>query len=107
MKFALAALLPGALAAPASVAPRETLEAVTDRYLFSIPLPSFLQFRANKDPESLDWSSDGCSSSPDNPFGFPFQPACERHDFGYRNYKAQSRFDSNNRSRIDGNFKTE
>src|SRR5690606_21183730 len=36
----------------------------------------------------FDWSTDYCSSSPDNPFGFPFSTSCARHDFGYRNYKA-------------------
>ncbi|WP_420717961.1 phospholipase [Streptomyces sp. H34-S4] len=36
----------------------------------------------------FDWSTDYCTTSPDNPFGFPFRTACARHDFGYRNYKA-------------------
>ncbi|MEU1126703.1 phospholipase [Streptomyces sp. NPDC005899] len=51
----------------------------------------------------FDWSTDYCSTSPDNPFGFPFQTACARHDFGYRNYKAASTF-SANKSRIDSAF---
>jgi hypothetical protein len=48
----------------------------------------------------FDWSTDYCSSSPDNPFGFPFQTSCARHDFGYRNYKAAGQFDAN-KARID------
>ncbi|MFJ4922125.1 phospholipase [Streptomyces sp. NPDC088725] len=48
----------------------------------------------------FDWSTDYCSSSPDNPFGFPFQTACARHDFGYRNYKAEGTFDAN-KARLD------
>lgn len=48
----------------------------------------------------FDWSTDYCSSSPDNPFGFPFQTACARHDFGYRNYKAAGTFPAN-KARID------
>ncbi|WP_369167034.1 phospholipase [Streptomyces sp. R28] len=48
----------------------------------------------------FDWSTDYCSSSPDNPFGFPFSTSCARHDFGYRNYKAQGTF-SANKSRLD------
>lgn len=48
----------------------------------------------------FDWSTDYCSTSPDNPFGFPFQTACARHDFGYRNYKAAGTF-SANKARID------
>ncbi|MEW2085259.1 phospholipase [Streptomyces sp. NPDC005283] len=51
----------------------------------------------------FDWSTDYCSSSPDNPFGFPFQTACARHDFGYRNYKAAGTF-SANKARVDSAF---
>ena len=32
-------------------------------------------------------------------------PSCQRHDFGYRNYKKQSRFTAANKARIDSNFK--
>ncbi|AZQ39162.1 hypothetical protein EJ357_41735 [Streptomyces cyaneochromogenes] len=62
--------------------------------------------RANQSAWSayaFDWSTDYCSSSPDNPFGFPFQMSCARHDFGYRNYKALGTF-SANKSRIDSAF---
>jgi hypothetical protein len=52
---------------------------------------------------SFDWSTDYCSSSPDNPLGFDFRRPCQRHDFGYRNYKAMSQF-SANKSRIDSSF---
>lgn len=52
---------------------------------------------------NFDWSTDVCSSSPDNPFGFPFENGCIRHDFGYRNYKAQGTFEAN-KSRIDSAF---
>lgn len=48
----------------------------------------------------FDWSTDYCSTSPDNPFGFPFKISCARHDFGYRNYKAAGTF-SANKSRLD------
>ncbi|MEC4015519.1 phospholipase [Streptomyces sp. H27-D2] len=51
----------------------------------------------------FDWSTDYCSTSPDNPFGFPFQTSCARHDFGYRNYKAQGAFDAN-KARLDSAF---
>lgn len=51
----------------------------------------------------FDWSTDYCSSSPDNPFGFPFSTSCARHDFGYRNYKAMGSF-SAHKSRIDSAF---
>lgn len=52
---------------------------------------------------AFDWSTDYCSSSPDNPFGFPFSTSCARHDFGYRNYKAAGAF-SANKSRLDSAF---
>jgi len=51
----------------------------------------------------FDWSTDHCSSSPDNPFGFPFQNSCVRHDFGYRNYKAIGAFAAN-KARVDSAF---
>lgn len=43
----------------------------------------------------FDWSTDYCSSSPDNPLGFDFALSCARHDFGYRNYKAVGQFPAN------------
>ncbi|MER6474377.1 phospholipase [Streptomyces collinus] len=49
---------------------------------------------------AFDWSTDYCSSSPDNPLGFPFKMSCARHDFGYRNYKAAGAF-SANKARLD------
>jgi hypothetical protein len=52
---------------------------------------------------AFNWSTDYCSSSPDNPFGFPFEKSCQRHDFGYRNYKEMGTF-SANKSRIDSAF---
>lgn len=52
---------------------------------------------------NFDWSTDYCSSSPDNPLGFSFALSCYRHDFGYRNYKAMGQF-SANKSRLDNAF---
>jgi hypothetical protein len=52
---------------------------------------------------AFDWSTDYCSSSPDNPLGFDFRLSCHRHDFGYRNYKAMSLFPSN-KARVDSAF---
>ncbi|MDG4825306.1 phospholipase [Asanoa sp. WMMD1127] len=62
--------------------------------------------RVNRGPwqaYNFDWSTDYCSTSPDNPFGFTFELSCYRHDFGYRNYKAMGRF-SANKSRLDSAF---
>ncbi|MER5931189.1 phospholipase [Streptomyces sp. NPDC002054] len=52
---------------------------------------------------AFDWTTDHCSSSPDNPFGFPFQTACARHDFGYRNYRRAGAYEAN-KPRIDEAF---
>jgi phospholipase A2-like protein len=82
--------------------------AVTDNYLFSKTLAQFSALKAQRpNADQLDWSDDGCSWSPDNPFGFKFLPACHRHDFGYRNYKKQGRFNETSRLRIDNNFKSD
>ncbi|MFU8875532.1 phospholipase [Micromonospora sp. SL4-19] len=52
---------------------------------------------------AFDWSTDYCSSSPDNPLGFNFSLSCHRHDFGYRNHKAMGIFPAN-KSRLDSAF---
>ncbi|MFI5832185.1 phospholipase [Micromonospora sp. NPDC051300] len=62
--------------------------------------------RLNRTPwveYGFDWSTDYCSSSPDNPLGFSFNLSCYRHDFGYRNHKAMGIF-SANKSRLDSAF---
>jgi hypothetical protein len=51
----------------------------------------------------FDWSTDYCSSSPDNPLGFEFALSCWHHDFGYRNYKDIGQF-SANKARVDNTF---
>ncbi|WFE36990.1 phospholipase [Micromonospora sp. WMMD998] len=62
--------------------------------------------RLNRTPWTeygFDWSTDYCSSSPDNPLGFAFGLSCYRHDFGYRNHKAMGIFPAN-KSRLDSAF---
>ena len=82
------------------------LQAKTDQYLFSDSMSTFQQERAAQPyANQIDWSSDGCSWAPDKPEGFNFLPSCQRHDFGYRNYKRQGRFTEDNRGQIDINFK--
>jgi hypothetical protein len=51
----------------------------------------------------FDWSTDYCSSSPDQPLGFDFRMPCARHDFGYRNYKMLEQFPSN-KDHVDSAF---
>jgi hypothetical protein len=98
-------VLAGSATASAALDPAQ-LRQVTDQYLYTTSLNGFQTVRSQQPYASqLDWSSDGCSSSPDNPFGFNFVKACHRHDFGYRNYKRQSRFTESTRLTIDNNFK--
>ncbi|MDP9847054.1 phospholipase [Streptosporangium lutulentum] len=52
---------------------------------------------------AFDWSTDLCSTSPDQPLGFDFRMPCRRHDFGYRNYKVVGQFPAN-KPRIDDAF---
>lgn len=51
----------------------------------------------------FDWSTNYCTASPDNPLGFNFRLPCQRHDFGYRNYRALGAF-SANKARVDNAF---
>lgn len=52
---------------------------------------------------NLDWNSDLCSSSPDQPSGFDFRMPCRRHDFGYRNFEDLGLF-GRYKSRVDDSF---
>jgi hypothetical protein len=60
-----------AVSAPAALVSRQaSLEQVTDSYMFDISIDEFITNRNTKNPPELDWSSNGCTASPDNPFGF-------------------------------------
>lgn len=80
---------------------------ITDHYLFHTSLKDFIKKRNKRDPPELDWTSDDCTHAPDNPMGFKFEPACQHHDFGIRNYKVQNRFNKKTKKTIDKNFKSE
>ncbi|HEX6356896.1 phospholipase [Actinophytocola sp.] len=84
------------------------LRQVTDQYVFSTGLNPFQTIRTQRPyADQLNWTSDGCSNSPDNPFGFNFVKACYRHDFSYRNYKKQSRFTETTRLSLDKKFRSD
>lgn len=51
---------------------RDDVETITDEYLFDITLDQFIAYRDAEDPDTVDWTSDGCTDSPDNPLGFNF-----------------------------------
>ena len=84
---------------------RADLQAETDRLLFTATMAEFQAARSAKSPSELDWDSNGCTASPDEPLGYDFQPSCQRHDFGYHNYKDQDRFSDSSKDKIDSNFK--
>ena len=64
---------------------------------------------------TLNWSTDYCSSSPDNPLGFDFALSCYRHDFGYRNLRLLERrygrgalyWNHANRRTVDQRFRSD
>jgi len=77
----------------------------TDRYTRA-PLEEFLAYRDSPDRDPrLDFTTDGCSAPVIGSTGisFDFTKACLRHDFGYRNYKSQGRFDAE-KARVDRQF---
>ena len=96
-----------AFATPASAAPADKPQVLSSWTQTSASsYQSWVSARANQGNWSaygFNWSTDYCSSSPDNPFGFPFQTSCARHDFGYRNYKEAGTF-SANKERLDNAF---
>ncbi|MFG3284821.1 phospholipase [Streptomyces sp. NPDC048111] len=102
---ATAALAIAALAtAPAQAAPADKAQVLASFTQTSASSSNAFQAaRANQAKWAaygFDWSTDYCSKSPDNPFGFPFKSSCARHDFGYRNYKAAGQFPAN-KARVD------
>lgn len=122
MKFSLASALAilavGASALPATsetpaMVARAELESrattctksATDKLIFNVSMKSFQKARKAKNPSKCNWHSDNCSWSPDRPDGYNFIPACQRHDFGYRNTKAQKRFTKAMKKKVDDNFK--
>ncbi|KPI43731.1 uncharacterized protein AB675_6170 [Cyphellophora attinorum] len=94
----------------AAIEPRETDTEATDRLLFDTPMSTFLDAKRLLNPSTLDWTDNGCGAKADDvitdhPDGFDFLPACQRHDFGYRNYKKQGRCDDSDKAKIDQNFR--
>ncbi|MFF0720382.1 phospholipase [Micromonospora sp. NPDC003816] len=104
---ALAATLAVASPAAAAVTPAQKLSVLSSWTQTSASsYNAWNSARQNRTPwagYNFDWSTDFCSSSPDNPLGFRFSLSCHRHDFGYRNYKAVGQF-SANKSRLDSAF---
>ncbi|MFC7302830.1 phospholipase [Streptomyces monticola] len=96
-----------AFTSPAAAAPADKPQVLASwTQTSSSSYNTFISARNNQGAWSaygFDWSTDYCSSSPDNPLGFKFNLSCARHDFGYRNYKAMGTFDAN-KARLDSAF---
>jgi hypothetical protein len=52
---------------------------------------------------NLDWQTNFCTLSPDQPAGYDFRTPCRRHDFGYGNFTRLNVF-SQYKSRADNSF---
>ena len=72
---------------------------------FDLDITTFTRqrFSLRRQYPTLDWTTDGCSAPIVGSEGrsFNFRSACNRHDFGYRNFKALGLFDTSNRTLID------
>ncbi|KAG5915187.1 hypothetical protein E4U42_000108 [Claviceps africana] len=75
-----------------------------DRLMWDYTLKDFISRRNLQIPKWVDWTSDGCTHAPDNPFGFNYVIACYRHDFAYQNYRHEERFTRENKESIDLRF---
>ncbi len=87
--------------------PGVDVTAETDKWLFSTPMATFLAAMNSKNPPYLFWpspSADACTLAPDHPWNFDFKRSCQRHDFGYKNYRDQKRFCAAGRNKIDDQF---
>ncbi len=72
---------------------------------FDLDITAFARQRLSlrRQYPALDWTTDGCSAPIVGSEGrsFNFRTACDRHDFGYRNFKALGLFDTSTRTLID------
>lgn len=77
---------------------------LVDRYAAG-DLRDFLDYKRSGGDARLDFTDDGCSAPVvgSTGFSFDFTEACERHDFGYRNYKSLGLFDEE-KGRVDRQF---
>jgi hypothetical protein len=102
--LALVALATPALAVGSTA---DTLRRQADAWS-SGPLVAFQHVKAAA-PAPFDWSDDGCSVVPDRPLGYDFHAACQRHDFGYRNFGQGLMLDPSpaRRASVDRRFRSD
>ena len=93
--------------------------AVVEWMTFGVDIGTFVSTRAAPFPGPYDWSSDGCSTPlpvglGDTGRSYNFRAACQRHDFGYRNFRLLDAagahgqwWNETTRRRIDDQFLTD
>ncbi len=93
-----------------------TTETIT-YLLLHAPMSEFLTARENKDPPNLDWSDSDTGEDKDgyscNQLSgkiaklslYDFQPSCQRHKFGLRNYRPDGRWTFMERRTVDDNLR--
>ncbi|KAG8809783.1 hypothetical protein FRC17_003256, partial [Serendipita sp. 399] len=88
---------------------RIDIVAKTDEILYKYTIDQFLTAKAQRNPPELVWDKiDGCSGllTPNGvPSLYNFRPSCERHDFGFANYRKQNRLCRGSRNALDQQFK--
>ena len=117
--LAASALPTSALPASGLSAPAAADPAVVEWLMFGVDIDTFTWTRAAPMPGPYDWSSDGCSTPlpvglGDTGRSYNFRAACQRHDFGYRNYRLLDAagphgqwWNETTRRRIDDQFLTD
>ncbi len=101
---AMASLLAVGLmgASPAGAITLPEKQALLNREVTDVNFYWYMYANRSAEPYvEFDWTTDYCSYSPDKPLGFNFKPACQRHDFNYRNFKATVMFNHDSRLIID------
>ncbi|PHH78427.1 hypothetical protein CDD80_6932 [Ophiocordyceps camponoti-rufipedis] len=86
---------------------RNAFRLIVDFFVFNTTMEQFQLLANSKIWKGFDWSTDACTSLPDEPFGFDFKWACIRHDFGYRNYRRLGVLTGAWRRKTDKNFSME
>ena len=90
--LAASALPTSGLPAHALSPPSAMDPAVVEWVTFGVDIGTFVSTRSAPFPGPYDWSSDGCSTPlpvglGDTGRSYNFRAACQRHDFGYRNFR--------------------
>src|SRR5262245_40913603 len=104
--LAVAVLLAGAVPAQAVTQAQKLFVLDSWTQTSASSQSSFLASQANQAAWAdygYNWSTDLCTASPDQPFGWDFRQSCIRHDFGYSNYKQLGMFEQN-KPRVDSAF---